>query len=98
MCCSEDTANEKLTNARRLRMRLRLKYSMDRTSARAAPCGGGRRWTEPLALHLLHVVRQLEPLAGGLLERPFLRGVVRSSGAELIVRTQPAISVGSCFH
>jgi hypothetical protein len=114
MCCSQDTANEKIYEcpggdeaARRLRASLgtrlgaRLgakRYSMDGPSARAAPRVGGRRWTEPVALHLLHVVCELEPLACGLLERPFLRGVVRSCGTELIVRTHLAISVCSRFH
>src|SRR5262245_40728230 len=67
-------------------------------SARAAPRVRGRRRAKPVALHLLHVLCKLEPLACGLLERPFFRGVVRSRGPELIVRTHLAISVCSRFH
>ena len=74
------------------------RYSVGGASARAAPRVGGRRWAESVALHLLHVLCKLEPLACGLLECPFLRGVVRSSGPELIVRTHLAISVCSRFH
>jgi hypothetical protein len=111
MCCSQDTANEKIHECpaadegvgrtlRRVSARILgrsdlLSVARQRGPRRAVVVSVG---LSPVALHLLHVVCKLEPLTCSLLERPFFGGVVRSSGAELIVRSQPAISVGSRFH
>jgi hypothetical protein len=57
-----------------------------------------RKRAGPVALHLLHVVSDFEPVVRSLLKCPLLKGVFDFSRAELSVRCHSSVFFDPAFH